>query len=68
MIVDGLIAKVFIPALIAPVLAFSVAGLAILVAYRMVGRLRPGPVTRGFRLEQMRRGRKTIGIIVMTTK
>src|SRR3954453_7862935 len=49
----GLLGKVVVPALIAPVLAFAVAGLAILVVYRIVGRLRPGPVTHGFRLGQL---------------
>jgi PiT family inorganic phosphate transporter len=50
---NGILAKVAIPALIAPVLAFTVAGLAILVIYRIVGRVRPGPVTRGFKLGQL---------------
>jgi PiT family inorganic phosphate transporter len=50
---DGLVSKVLAPALVAPLLAFAVAGLAILVAYRLVGRLRPGPVNRGFRLGQL---------------
>jgi PiT family inorganic phosphate transporter len=77
--VDGesLLAKVFVPALIAPVVAFSVAGLAILIAYRIVGRLRPGPVNRGFRLGQVVSGgmlavahgtndaQKTMGIITL---
>jgi PiT family inorganic phosphate transporter len=77
--VDGqsLLAKVIVPALIAPVVAFSVAGLAILVAYRIVGRLRPGPVNRGFRLGQVVSGgmlalahgtndaQKTMGIITL---
>ncbi|UTI62469.1 inorganic phosphate transporter [Paraconexibacter antarcticus] len=49
---EGLLSKVVIPALIAPVLAFLVAGLSILITYRVVGRLRPGPVNRGFRLGQ----------------
>jgi PiT family inorganic phosphate transporter len=49
---EGLLSKVVIPALIAPVLAFLVAGLSILITYRIVGRLRPGPVNRGFRLGQ----------------
>jgi inorganic phosphate transporter, PiT family len=49
---SGLLDKVIIPALVAPVLALVVAGLAILIAYRIVGRQRPGPVTRGFRLGQ----------------
>ena len=74
---EGLVSKVLIPALIAPVLAFSVAGLAILVAYRAVGPLRPGPVNRGFRLGQLLSGgllalahgtndaQKTMGVITL---
>jgi PiT family inorganic phosphate transporter len=74
---DGLLSKVFIPALIAPVLAFFVAGLAILFAYRTVGRIRPGPVNRGFRLGQLVSGgmlalahgtndaQKTMGVITL---
>jgi inorganic phosphate transporter, PiT family len=74
---DGLLGKVIVPALVAPTLAFAVAGLAILVTYRIVGRLRPGPVTRGFRLGQLASGgllalahgtndaQKTMGVIVL---
>jgi PiT family inorganic phosphate transporter len=50
---DGLVEKVVVPALVAPVLAFCVAGLGILVCYRIVGRQRPGNVNRGFRLGQL---------------
>jgi PiT family inorganic phosphate transporter len=50
---DGLVEKVVVPALVAPVLAFITAGLAILVCYRIVGRQRPGTVNRGFRLGQI---------------
>jgi inorganic phosphate transporter, PiT family len=50
---EGLLGKVAVPAVIAPMLAFVVAGLSILVAYRIIGRVRPGPVTRGFRLGQI---------------
>jgi PiT family inorganic phosphate transporter len=50
---SGLVDKVIVPALVAPVLAFAVGGLAILVAYRIVGRQRPGTVVRGFRLGQL---------------
>jgi inorganic phosphate transporter, PiT family len=50
---QGLIDKVAIPALVAPVLALAAAGLAILVAYRIVGRQSPGVVNRGFRLGQL---------------
>jgi inorganic phosphate transporter, PiT family len=50
---DGLLEKVVIPALVAPVLAMVVAGLGILFAYRIVGRQHPGTVSRGFRLGQI---------------
>src|SRR6185295_14816109 len=50
---DGLIEKVLVPGLVAPVLAFAVAASAIVVIYNMVGRLRPGPVNRGYRLGQL---------------
>jgi inorganic phosphate transporter, PiT family len=77
--VDGanLVSELLIPALIAPVLAFLVAGAAILVAYRIVGRLSPGPVTRGYRLGQIVSGgllslahgtndaQKTMGVITL---
>jgi inorganic phosphate transporter, PiT family len=74
---DGLLSKIVIPALLAPVLAFAVAGLAILIVYRIVGRLRPGPVSRGFRLGQLASGgllalshgtndaQKTMGVITL---
>ena len=74
---DGLLGKVMVPALIAPLLAFAVAGIAILIAYRIVGRLQPGPVGRGFRLGQLASGgllalshgtndaQKTMGIITL---
>jgi PiT family inorganic phosphate transporter len=77
--VDGesLLAKVFVPAIVAPIVAFAIAGTAILVAYRIVGRVRPGPVNRGFRLGQVVSGgmlalahgtndaQKTMGIITL---
>jgi PiT family inorganic phosphate transporter len=50
---EGILEKVVVPALVAPLLAFVVGGTAILVVYRIVGRQRPGPVTRGFRLGQI---------------
>src|SRR5215204_4938097 len=46
---NGIIGKVMLPALVAPILAFAVGGAAILVLYRIVGGLRPRPVTTGFR-------------------
>ena len=51
--VSGLVDNVIIPGLVAPVLAFFVAGAAILIAYLVVGRNRPGPVARGFRYGQL---------------
>ena len=74
---DGLLEKVVIPALVAPVLALVVAGLGILIIYRIVGRQHPGTVSRGFRLGQIISGgllslahgtndaQKTMGIIFL---
>jgi PiT family inorganic phosphate transporter len=50
---DGILANLIVPAVVAPLVAFLVAGIAILCVYRIVGRLRPGPVNRGFRLGQL---------------
>jgi len=75
--VDGIVEKVLVPAAVAPVLAFVAAAVAILIIYRMVGRLRPGPVMRGYRLGQIVTGsmfslahgtndaQKTMGIITL---
>ncbi len=49
----GLVDKVLIPGMVAPILAFVAAGLAIVVAYLVAGRQRPGPAIRGFRLGQL---------------
>jgi PiT family inorganic phosphate transporter len=49
----GVVSKLIVPALVAPLLAFVVAGSAIVLVYRIIGRLRPGPVNRGFRLGQL---------------
>jgi len=74
---DGVLSKVMIPAVVAPVLAFVVGALAIVICYRMLGRQRPGPVTRGFRFGQIISGgmlalahgtndaQKTMGIIAL---
>jgi inorganic phosphate transporter, PiT family len=50
---EGIVENVAVPALVAPLLAMLVAGTAVLVAYRILGRQRPGTVTRGFRLGQI---------------
>jgi inorganic phosphate transporter, PiT family len=50
---SGILDKLILPAVVAPVVAFVVAGIAILLVYRILGRLRPGPVSRSFRLGQL---------------
>jgi inorganic phosphate transporter, PiT family len=74
---EGLVGKVLIPAVLAPLVAFVVAGLSIGLAYRVVGRQRPGPVTRGYRYGQVISGgllalahgtndaQKTMGVITL---
>ena len=74
---DGVLGKVLIPAVIAPVLAFVAAVIAINVVYGIVGRERPGPVSRGFRFGQVISGgmlalahgtndaQKTMGVITL---
>jgi inorganic phosphate transporter, PiT family len=76
-IADGVIGKVLIPAVVAPLLAFLVAGIAIGISYRVVGKQRPGIVTRGYRYGQIVSGgllalahgtndaQKTMGIITL---
>jgi PiT family inorganic phosphate transporter len=71
----GLVGKVIVPGLISPVVAFVVAGISIIIIYRLVARRRPGIVTRGFRFGQVvssgmlglahgtNDGQKTMGII-----
>jgi inorganic phosphate transporter, PiT family len=74
---DGVIEKVFIPALLSPTLAFVVGALGVLIAYRLVGHRRPGPMTHGFRLGQLvsggllalahgtNDGQKTMGVMTL---
>jgi inorganic phosphate transporter, PiT family len=74
---DGVIGGVMVPAVVAPVLAFAVAGMAILLLYGIVGNARPGPVSRGFRVGQVISGgllalahgtndaQKTMGVITL---
>ena len=73
----GLVGKVLIPALVAPVLAFLVAGVSIGLIYRIVGGERPGTVSRGFKYGQVVSGgllalahgtndaQKTMGVITL---
>jgi PiT family inorganic phosphate transporter len=77
-IADGVLGKVLIPAVVAPIVAFVAGGMSIAIIYRIVGRLSPGPVTRGFKLGQVASGgllalahgtndaQKTMGIITLT--
>jgi inorganic phosphate transporter, PiT family len=74
---EGLVGKVLIPAVVAPILAFLVAGIAIGISYRVVGRQRPGIVSRGYRYGQILSGgllalahgtndaQKTMGVITL---
>jgi PiT family inorganic phosphate transporter len=74
---SGVVDKVIVPAIVSPVLAFAVAWIAILLAYRVVGRRRPGVVARGFKLGQVlssgllslshgtNDGQKTMGVITL---
>jgi PiT family inorganic phosphate transporter len=74
---DGVVGKVLIPAVVAPLLAFAVAGVGIGLSYRLVGSQRPGTVTRGFRFGQIVSGgmlalahgtndaQKTMGVITL---
>ena len=75
--VNGLIGKVIVPGIVAPILAFVVGGLAIVFIYGIIGRMRPGPVSGGFRLGQVISGgllalahgtndaQKTMGVITL---
>jgi inorganic phosphate transporter, PiT family len=74
---EGLVGKVLVPAVVAPVVAFLVAGFAIGLSYRVVGKQRPGIVTRGYRYGQIVSGgllalahgtndaQKTMGVITL---
>ena len=74
---EGILGKVLIPAVVAPIVAFVVAVIAINLVYGIVGRERPGPVNRGFRFGQVISGgmlalahgtndaQKTMGVITL---
>lgn len=73
----GVLGKVILPALISPTLAFVVAALSVVIAYRILGGRPPGFVSRGFRLGQLlssallslshgtNDGQKTMGVITL---
>ncbi|HSD23771.1 MAG TPA: inorganic phosphate transporter [Solirubrobacterales bacterium] len=74
---EGVLGKVLIPAIVAPIVAFVVGAIAINIIYGIVGRERPGTVNRGFRLGQVVSGgllalahgtndaQKTMGVITL---
>jgi PiT family inorganic phosphate transporter len=74
---EGIIGKVMLPAVVAPVLAFVVAAISILLLYAIVGGLRPTPASTGFRSGQIISGgllalahgtndaQKTMGVIAL---
>ena len=74
---EGILGKVLVPAVVAPVVAFVIGVIAINVIYGIVGRERPGPVTSGFRFGQVISGgmlalahgtndaQKTMGVITL---
>ena len=74
---DGVLGEVLVPAVIAPIVAFLLGAIAILLIYWIVGRQRPGVVSRGYRLGQIVSGsmlslahgtndaQKTMGIITL---
>jgi len=76
-IAEGLVGKVLIPAIVAPLLAFVAAGISIGLAYRVIGKQRPGIVSRGFKYGQVLSGgmlalahgtndaQKTMGVITL---
>ena len=74
---EGILGKVLVPAVVAPVVAFVIGVIAINVIYGIVARERPGPVTSGFRFGQVISGgmlalahgtndaQKTMGVITL---
>ena len=74
---SGIFDTLILPAMIAPLIAFAAAGTSIVIAYRIVARLRPGPVSHGFRLGELASGgllslshgtndaQKTMGVITL---
>lgn len=74
---DGVLDKVLIPALLAPLAAFFSSVCMIAVVYRLFGRRRPGSTSRGFRRVQVLSGgllalahgandaQKTMGVIAL---
>ena len=74
---SGILDKLVIPAIVAPLVAFAAAWLAVSIVYRIVRSVRPGGVSRGFKLGQVISGgmlalshgtndaQKTMGLITL---
>ncbi len=66
--VDGLVGKVIVPSVIAPILALAVAATATFVIYRRIRRRDPEQMKRGFRVGQVASASLVaLGIYVMVT-
>jgi PiT family inorganic phosphate transporter len=73
----GILTKLVVPAVVSPLVAFGAAWLAVILVYRIVRTVRPGGVSRGFKLGQVVSGallalshgtndaQKTMGLITL---
>ncbi|MDE3134417.1 MAG: inorganic phosphate transporter [Acidobacteriota bacterium] len=73
----GILTKLILPAVVSPLVAFIAAWLAVILVYRIVRTVRPGGVSRGFKLGQVVSGallalshgtndaQKTMGLITL---
>jgi inorganic phosphate transporter, PiT family len=74
---NGILTKLVVPAVVSPLVAFVAAWLAVILVYRIVRSVRPGGVSRGFKLGQVVSGgllalshgtndaQKTMGLITL---
>jgi PiT family inorganic phosphate transporter len=74
---NGLLNKLIVPAIVSPLIAFFAAWLSVVLVYRIVRTVRPGGVSRGFKLGQVVSGgllalshgtndaQKTMGVIAL---
>ena len=74
---NGILTKLVVPAVVSPLVAFAAAWLAVSLVYRIVRSVRPGGVSRGFKLGQVVSGgllalshgtndaQKTMGLITL---
>ncbi|HEX3803689.1 MAG TPA: inorganic phosphate transporter [Solirubrobacteraceae bacterium] len=74
---NGLVTKLIVPAVVAPLVAFFAAWMSVVLVYRIVRTVRPGGVSRGFKLGEVVSGgllalshgtndaQKTMGVIAL---